>query len=82
MRRDLFNVRTPIPQVFFRLIEDLACRLLSFECWMGVAWNDRTVIKEVQNATRMLGKQDLLLSALYGCSEVNVVGFLELLARL
>ena len=55
---------------------------MSFECWMGVAWNDRTVIKEVQNATRMLGKQDLLLSALYGCSEVNVVGFLELLARL
>jgi len=82
MRGNLLVRRLPCSQVLFRVVQYLARSLLFLECWVCVTGHDGSVVKEVQDATRVFGKQDLLLGALDGGGQVEVVGFLELLTRL
>ncbi len=48
----------------------------------SVAWYHGSVVEEVQYATAMTSEHDLLLGTLDGGGEMEIVGFLELLASL
>ena len=52
------------------------------ELGASVAWDDWSVIEEVQHATAVAGENDLLLCALDGGGELGGVRLLELLASL
>lgn len=48
----------------------------------GVTRDNRTIIEKMQEATTVLGENDLLLSALNSSSKFGLVCFLKLLAGL
>lgn len=47
-----------------------------------VSGDDGRVVKEIEDATSLFGQDDLFLSSLNCGGEMDVVGFLELLASL
>jgi hypothetical protein len=79
---DRFEVRLPVTELVFSGVEDLATRFDILEDGVYIAWYDRGVVKEVKHAACLLGEDDLFLGALDSGGEVDIVGFLELLASL
>ena len=79
---DRFDVGLPASELVFGVIEHLASFFAVLERLVGIARDNRRVIEEVEHAARLLGEDDLLFGALDGGRKVDVVGFLELLARL
>lgn len=79
---DRFNVGLPATELVLGVIEHLASFFAVLERSMGVSRNNRRVVKEVEYATCLLGQDDLLLRPLDSRRKVDVVSFLELLARL
>jgi hypothetical protein len=79
---DWLQVWRPCLQLLLGIVEDLAGFADVRERLAYIAWNNWSVIKVVQEASPVLGEDDLLLGTLDGCGEMEVVGFLELLACL
>lgn len=52
------------------------------ELGTSIAWDDWSVIEEVQHATAVAGENDLFLCALDGCCELSSISLLELLTSL
>lgn len=77
-----FNVGLPATELVLGVIEHLASFFAVLERSMGVSRNNRRVVKKVEYATCLLGQDDLLLRPLDSRRKVDVVSFLELLARL
>lgn len=79
---DRLEIRLPVPEFIFGVIEHLASGIGALENGMYVSWHDRRVVKEVQHTASLLGQNDLLLGSLDRGRKVDVIGFLELLASL
>jgi hypothetical protein len=79
---DWFDVRLPVAELVFGGVEDLATRFDVLEDWVCIAWYDRGVVEKVEHAACLLGEDDLFLGALDSGGEVDIVGFLKLLASL
>jgi hypothetical protein len=79
---DRLNIQLVSPKIILSVGQDLTRCLYLGEGRMNVTRYDWGVIDQVQEATGVLREDDLLLSALDGGCEVEVVGFLELLTSL
>lgn len=79
---DIIDLKAPVTEILFGIVEDLACLSAVLECWAGVTWDNWGIIKEVQETTAVTSEDDLLLSALNGGSELGSVCLLKLLAGL
>jgi len=75
-------MRLPVSELVFGIIEDLAGLFHAFVGRMGVSGHDGSVVKEVYQTTRLLGKNDLLFSTLNGGCEVDIKSLLEFLTGL
>ena len=79
---DRLNVQLVSAKIILGVGQDLTCCLYLGEGRMNVARYDRGIIDQVQETTGVLREDNLLLSALDGGCEVEIVGFLELLTSL
>ena len=79
---DIINLKAPVTEILFSIVEDLACLSAVLKCWTGVTWNNWGIIKEVQETTAVASEDDLLLGALNGGSELGSICLLQLLAGL
>jgi hypothetical protein len=79
---DGLQVGLPHLEIVLSICENLSRICAVRKRVADITWNHRCVVKQVQKATSMLGKDDLLLSTLYRSSEVEIICFLELLASL
>jgi excinuclease UvrABC helicase subunit UvrB len=72
----------PVAEVILCVVEDLAGLVTVGIRGAGVTRDNRTIIEKMQEATTVLGENDLLLSALNSSSKFGLVCFLKLLAGL
>ena len=79
---DIINLKAPVAEILFGIVEDLACLSAVLECWTRVTWNNWGIVKEVQETTPVTSEDDLLLGALNGGSELGSICLLKLLAGL
>ena len=79
---DIINLKTPVAEILFGIVEDLACLSAVLECWTRITWNNWGIIKKVQETTAVTSEDDLLLCALNGGSELGSICLLKLLAGL
>jgi hypothetical protein len=78
----ILQIGLPILQVVFGIIEDLAGLIGVLPWWANIAWNNGSVIEEVEETTAVAGEDDLFLGSFDGGSKFGGVGFLQLLAGL
>lgn len=76
------EVRLPVAEQVFGNVEDLAASFNVLEDGVCIPWYNGRIVKEVEHAACLLGEDNLFLGALNSRSEVDIVGFLELLASL
>jgi hypothetical protein len=79
---DGFKVRLPSLEILFCICKDLSCISLVSKWLAGVTRYDWGVIEKVQETTTVSGQNDLLFGTLDGRSEMDIVGFLDLLTSL
>ena len=79
---DGLKVGRPFAKIFLCIVQDLASLCTMLKSRASITWHDGSVIKQVQESTTMASEHDLLLGTLDGGGEVEIVGILELLARL
>ena len=79
---DRLNVQLISAKIILGVGQDLTRCLYLGEGGMNVTRYDRGIIDQVQETTGVLREDNLLLSALDGGCEVEIVGFLELLTSL
>lgn len=79
---DWLEVRLPSLQLAFGLVQDIASFTSISEWLSDIAWDNRSVIQEVEKSATVLSEDDLLLGSLNGGGEVMVISLLQLLAGL
>lgn len=82
VRVDGLNNQLVTAEVVFGIIENLPCYIPLRKCRTSIPWHNRSVVNQIQEATGMLGQDDLLLCPLDGSCKMMVVRLLELLSSL
>ncbi len=67
---DRLQVRRPVAEVLFGVVQDLTGLVGVLEGGTGVAGDDGGVVEQIQEAATVAGEHDLLLGALDGGGEV------------
>ena len=79
---DGLEIRLPLLELLLGVAQNLPCFVTVGEWLADVAWNDRSVVEQVEESAAVFSKDDLLLSSLNCGSEMQVICLLDLLTSL
>lgn len=79
---NIFQVRLPILEIIFRIVEDLTS-FIGVLVWVSLITRDNWgIIEEIEEATAVTGKDDLLFGTFDRCGELGCVCLLQFLPGL
>jgi hypothetical protein len=80
--RKTLRLRSPISKIVLSIVEDLSSLGGMLIGTSGIARHNGRVVEELQQATTMLGQNNLLLGTFDGGGELGSISLLELLSGL
>lgn len=81
-RWKVIQLKTPILQVIFCIVDHLACLGSILEWSTNITWNNRGIVDKAEEAAAVTSEKDLLLGTLNSCGKFCSICFFYLLTGL